>query len=298
MSVNMHYFFTLWGWHSTAGDAVHEAIKCGYDGIEGQVPESESEQNELLEALEKTGATFIQEIATTGSFVPDRGLSPSDHLEHLEQQLIAGEKFRPKFVTCLGGCDAWDLTTAIDFFTTALDIARGLNTEISFETHRGRPTFNPWSTQALCEAIPNLKLTFDISHWCVVCEGLQHSERELIRELAHRARHIHARVGYDQGPQVADPFQGVYQHDMSLHLDVWRDLIAAQQQSDQSAYISITPEFGVDGYQYRSIDGRSTLVEPRVLNHKMRDALQQHFAQATMQTAKQARKAVLIKEGV
>lgn len=282
-------FFTLWGWPGSAADAVHFAHKAGFDGVEGQVPSTVAQREAFAKALELTGLSYIQEIATTGTYVPDRSLSLQDHLTHFEQQLNAvsdntntntnslnGYQLNPKFVTCLGGCDAWSVTQSLEFFSRAQALAQAKNITVCFETHRGRILYNPWRCLELCEALPSLRLTFDISHWCVVCEGLQDTEINLIRSLASRTQHIHARVGYDQGPQVPQPFNGVYKKDLDLHLSIWRELWDVRLKSGQTT-TTFTPEFGVDGYEYRSLDGSEPRVNPTQLNIQMLQLLRSSF---------------------
>lgn len=273
--MQLETFFTMWGWRGSAAEAVYRAHELGYNGVEGQAPSSEPECAQFIEALNTSGLKYIQEIPTTGRYVPDRRLSVDDHLHHLQKSIAAGSACKPLFVNCLGGCDAWPDEDCLDFFNRAIAIGQELNTELSFETHRGRILFNPWRCQWMCERIENLQLTFDISHWCVVCEGLQETELELIHSLADRARHIHARVGYDQGPQVPDPSQGVYQQDLDMHLALWQNWFDQGRQS-----ISMTPEFGVDGYEYRSLDGLTALVDPVELNAAMQRRLRSRFSQA------------------
>jgi len=83
---------------------------------------------------------------------------------------------------------------------------------VSHETHRGRPLSNPFLTLRLLHALPSLRLTADISHWMVVCERLlggreggregRGVEEELLRTVARRTDHVHARVGNGQSAQV------------------------------------------------------------------------------------------------
>lgn len=80
---------------------------------------------------------------------------------------------------------------------------------IYHETHRGRILYNPWITRDICKVFPTLKLTADLSHWCVVAErifdpasGLDDDWQEILDIVSERTHHIHARVGYEEGPQV------------------------------------------------------------------------------------------------
>lgn len=275
--MKLECFFTLWGWSGSAVDAVHHAKEAGFDGVEGQVPTTQEERARFAAALKETGLNYIQEIATTGTYVPDRSLSLEDHLIHFDQELNAtADVLKPKFITCLGGCDSWSIPKSLVFFRRAQALAKAKNIAVSFETHRGRSLYNPWRCAEICQALPNLRLTFDISHWCVVCEGLQETEIDVIRSLAVRAQHIHARVGYDQGPQVPQPFDGVYKEDLDTHLSIWHEIWETQAKRGQAS-TCITPEFGVDGYEYRSLNGMEQLVNPAQINTQMMQLLRESF---------------------
>ena len=54
-------------------------------------------------------------------------------------------------------------------------------------------------------SIPALRLTADLSHSCVVAERLIAPELAPIQAMASRDDHVHARVGWAQGPQVSHP---------------------------------------------------------------------------------------------
>src|SRR5690606_25668385 len=145
---------------------------------------------------------WVAEICTGGSYVPDRDASLARHLEDLDQALARCSVLPPLFVNCMGGCDAWPLARSLTFFEEAMALADRHGLVISFETPRGRPLFTPWVPLEVLTGLPALKLTCDFSHWCVVAERLMDSEPEAIAAAARHAHHIHARVGYDQGPQV------------------------------------------------------------------------------------------------
>lgn len=64
---------------------------------------------------------------------------------------------------------------------------------------------------------------------------------------AERAHHVHARVGYDQGPQVPNPTAPEYQPALEAHERWWRKIWQAQAERGL-AVSTMTPEFGPDGY--------------------------------------------------
>lgn len=271
-------FKTLWGYRGSPLEATTTAVRDGYDGIEGPVPTDVSLRTAFAQQLQTHNLCYIAEVATTGSYVPDRSQTPQQHLQYLGEQLEQIAPLQPLFVTCLGGCDAWSLSQSLEFFTAAIAMAENHGVVISFETHRGRSLFNPWVTRDVVAAIPMIKLTFDVSHWYVVCEGLQAAEYRLMEQLADNAHHVHARVGYDQGPQVADPRQGIYRENLQQHLQMWAQMWHSQQQCGYH-FVTATPEFGPDGYEYRTVDGREALVDVDDVNRFMCVALREKFAE-------------------
>ena len=98
-------------------------------------------------------------------------------------------------------------------------------------------------------ALPELRLTCDFSHWCVVCERLPDDEAALSLAIQH-ARHLHARVGYAQGPQVPDPRAPEYETELLAHESWWRRIAAAV--AARGEVVTATPEFGPDGYLHHS----------------------------------------------
>ena len=223
------------------------ASEQGFDGIEGQVPADAGLRHDFVGLLNHFQLEFIAEVCTAGSYVPDRTATLQQHLDDLHRQLGVVAQVRPLKVNCIGGCDRWDIQTSQEFFQSALEIADKFDLTISFETHRGRSLYSPWVTEQLLEKM-SLPLTCDFSHWCVVCEGLGETEDDLIRNVAMHAEHIHARIGYDQGPQVSDPRSYLYQQDQQKHLRWWGWIWQAQA-ARQLPVSTLTPEFGPDGYQ-------------------------------------------------
>ena len=204
-NMQLKTFKTLWGNKLTTDQACQQAIDAGFSGIEGQAPDNRQQQLGMLSAIQNNGCDYIAEIVTGGNYVPDRSWSPQQHLDDLKRQLDNSMMLEPLFATSITGCDAWEESQSIDFFSQAIELADNYNITLSFETHRSRSLFTPWATRRIVESLPNMKLTADISHWCVVCERLMDSEMDTIEAIADRVHHIHGRVGYDQGPQVPDP---------------------------------------------------------------------------------------------
>lgn len=217
-----------------------------FDGIEGPPPENAAQARELKLAR----LPYIAEICSGGSYAPASSVSIERHFDDFRTQVARAVEANALFCTCLVGSDSWPLSVAVEFFARALALGKSAGVELSFETHRSRPTFHPWLTAELLRALPELQLTCDFSHWCVVCERLLDDEPALTLAI-DRARHVHARVGYAQGPQVPDPRAPEYEPELLAHEAWWRRIAVAARDRGR-ALLTVTPEFGPDGYLQRA----------------------------------------------
>jgi len=227
-------------------EACRREVETGvFDGIEGPPPASAPE----AAALRASRVPYIAEICSGGSYAPASIVPFAAHLSDVQAQVARAVEAGALFCSCLVGSDSWPTAKAVDFLGQALELGGELGARLSFETHRSRPTFHPWATAELLRALPTLRLTCDFSHWCVVCERLPDDEAALSLAIA-RARHMHARVGYAQGPQVPDPRAPEFQTELAAHEAWWERIarsVAAREES-----VTVTPEFGPDGYLHHS----------------------------------------------
>lgn len=274
--MELRLFKTLWGHSGDFQSATDLAASAGFQGIEGPAPGETEKAREYLQLLTETGLGYIAEITTAGTYVPNRHAALDDHLESLKQKLDQSLVMCPEFITCLGGCDAWSEELSLEFFTRAMEIADNNDIVISFETHRGRSFFNPWTTQRIVEQLPDIKLTCDFSHWCVVCERLIDTEIDVIKAIVPHAHHIHARVGYDQGPQVPHPEAPEYRDALRAHQGWWKTIWESQFTRGYAA-TTMTPEFGPDGYLHEAPFSQEPVGELWQMNQWMANEERRHF---------------------
>lgn len=240
-------FKTLWGHRGSYEEAAQQAVGEGFHGLEGRVPTTPRSGEALADALQKHGLQYIGEVVTGGDYVPRPGALPEAHLEEIEHALPYARALGARFVNCIAGSDAWDWDDSVTFFRRAMALGDRFDVELSFETHRSRILFNPWVTMRYLKRLPKMKLTCDFSHWCVVCERLFDGEQKIFAQVAQHAHHIHARVGYEQGPQVPHPAAPEYRHALQAH-QRWWSLIWDAQSARGERLTTMTPEFGPDGY--------------------------------------------------
>ena len=239
-------FKTLWGHDGDLPSAIGLALEAGFTGIEGPVPAA---SGTFFQHLDRT--PWIAEVTTCtppGEYLPCPHLGVDAHLASLEDGIVRSLPGGPLFITTMAGSDAWGLDDCLHFYEGVLRLQQRHSLVISVETHRGRPTFHPWRTAEILAAIPELRLTCDFSHWCVVTERLVlDQEPVLLERIARHAHHVHGRVGYAQGPQVPDPRAPEYAVERAAHERWWGVLFAAMRERGTET-ATLTPEFGPDGY--------------------------------------------------
>jgi sugar phosphate isomerase/epimerase len=242
--------FSLWGFEGDLEQAISTARFQGFDGLEvnRRHPAVASLPAERIAGrLAESGLALVLEILSGGDYVPQLELSPEHHLNELEAQLQNAPALSPLRVTVLTGNDSWPWPVQERFWSQVLELTRTCPLPVSFETHRSRSFHSPWTIGPFLEAFADLRLTADLSHWCVVAERLMTPDLEPVRAIAPRVDHIHARVGHPQGPSVSHPFAPEWAEALEAHRRCWQ-LFAAKRSTLSRGPFTITPEFGPDGY--------------------------------------------------
>jgi len=116
--------------------------------------------------------------------------------------------------------------------------------EIFHETHRNKFSFAAHITKEYLSAMPELKITLDASHWVCVAESFLDDQHGAMQLAIERTEHIHARVGYEEGPQVPDPRVKEWEHALNVHLNWWDKVAERKKLEGAGAMLTITPEFG------------------------------------------------------
>ncbi|HTL51555.1 MAG TPA: TIM barrel protein [Planctomycetota bacterium] len=240
-------FRSMWGilgpwgkYPATEWEQAFPQVKAaGYHGIETRVPEP-AQRKRFQKLLAAHKFQYIAMIFTAGTTV-------EEHLASFEKQVHEAASLKPKFIVSHSGRDAFSPSEADDFFARALEIETKAKIQVAHETHRGRILFNPWSTERVLKQFSELKLCCDFSHFVCVAERLLGDCDEIIDLCGKHCLHIHARVGYEEGPQVPDPRAPEYAHHLKAHEKWWNRIWDLQQAAGRKE-TTMDPEFGPPGY--------------------------------------------------
>ena len=235
----------LWGVDQQCGLESYLARwrEVGYEALEVSW-QFVTDHTAFLRFLDQNQFGWIPQVYTN-NFMP--GGSVRVHLDSLKQQVEECLEHKPLFFNAHSGSDAWSLAEAEDFYGAAIEFERQIGVTMTHETHRHRCFGNPWTTRAILERFPGLNLTCDFSHWVCVAERLLEDCGDIIQLAAQRCQHFHARVGFEEGPQVSDPRAPEWARHVAVH-EGWWDQIWSAQAKRGLENSTLTPEFGPAPY--------------------------------------------------
>ena len=235
----------LWGVDLTNG--LHPYLsrwrEVGYEAIEASIRFVPDRQG-FLRFLKDNQFQWVPQVFSH-DFVP--GGSVREHLDSLRAQMEECLDHQPLFFNAHSGYDNWSPAEAEDFYGQMLALEKRVGVPVSHETHRLRWFGTPWRTRDILQQFPGLRLTCDFSHWVCVCERLLPDLGEAVALAAQHCHHLHARVGFEEGPQVPDPAAPEYAAHLQAH-EGWWDQIWQRQQAQGLAESTLTPEFGPPPY--------------------------------------------------
>lgn len=270
--MKLELYYPLWGNDMIPLPEFCEHLaEAGYQGVEAFIPDSGVDGEEFRKILEEHGLKFIARHALT--LEPDFRKHREIHTARLKR-LAA---LKPEFLSSQTGRDYFSFEQNRELISIADEIAGETGVTIIHETHRGRFSFAAHATEQYLRRLPDLKLTLDISHWCVVSESLLKDQEEAVDLALSRAEHVHARVGGPQTPQIIDPASPVWQSEVSHHLSWWRR-IAERYRNENRDRMTVTVEFGPVPYTTVHPEHGKPLIEQWEANLAIRDRLRAHIS--------------------
>ena len=234
------YFQTSWGFEGTIEAFIKKAKASGYDGIEIWSPTDKKEQIRISKLLKEEN---MKVIYLCGS---DPNLSFEMGLAVYKKYLKNTFELNPIAINSHTGSDFYSFNQNMAFLEEAKKLSKQYEIPIYHETHRGRFSYSLPKTIEYLEKDKDLVLTLDVSHWMVVHESLLIKRTDLLKKIINRTKHIHARVGFEEGPQVNDPSAPEWKTVVERHIDIWSSVI--QKNRSEKKMTTITTEFGPPNY--------------------------------------------------
>ena len=112
--------------------------------------------------------------------------------------------------------------------------------------------YSPWiSKDYVSKYGGQLKICADYSHFVNVSESHPSSAplQDVFQRLNPYVYHTHARVGFEEGPQVNDPRAPEWKSHLDSMLDVWADIFRhAEKRGDK--FVTVCSEHGPRMYQH------------------------------------------------
>jgi hypothetical protein len=232
------FFQTDWGNTLPMDAFLAKAKAAGYDGVELWMPAGEDKKKSLKEGLKKYGLEVILLHGTA------RNLPFEEALRVYELGLQEILAWKPVKVNSHTGNDFWTSEQNLAFIALGDRYAKQVGIPVLHETHRGRFSYTLPEAVSMLRKFPNLKYTLDVSHWMVVHERLLTESDPLLQEIFPSVDHIHARVGFAEGPQVPNPAAPEWKNEVKAHLDIWEKIIRSQT----GKVFTVTTEFGPPPY--------------------------------------------------
>jgi hypothetical protein len=220
---------------------------------------------DILELHKSHDLKLIAQIITSGATV-------HEHLESLREHYVRALDCHPIAVNCHTGRDIFSFDENRRLFEAAVALSLREGVPLLHETHRGRALFTAPLCLAYLRAIPGLRLTADFSHLLCVHESTLEDQPEAVAAIIEASDHIHARVGFPEGPQLSDPRNPAYREWVDLSIEFWTR-IRRRMTNEQRATMTITPEFGPPFYAPLAKSSPDPLADPWSSNRWIREEL-------------------------
>lgn len=247
--------------------------EAGFDGLETWVPEDREERRRLHRVIGELGMVWVSHQWQAAGDTPR----------------AFGESFRRWLDNCAEGEPLLiNSHTGKDYFSfeenlALVDIAKAFEREngviVAHETHRGRVGFHPASAMDYFRA-RDFAITADLSHWTCTTESFLENFSPAVDEAIRRTVHFHARVGFEEGPQVPDPRAAEWQPALQHFLGWWDRMVDARRAAGAKV-LTITAEFGPPPYLPTIPFSGKPVADQFTINCYMKDLLRERYTRAT-----------------
>ncbi len=277
-NMEIKYICTYWGCeHLSAKEFLSNVLQNGYDGVEINFPDDELFIVEFNAELERIRNTINPNfIFIAQQVLPNKKETVNEYIDRITQRLEFIIQLKPNYINSHTGKDFFDFSDNCKIIEICNQLTRVSGIPIWHEIHRGRFSFHLKTLVSYLDIFPKINLIADFSHFCVVSESDLHDQSDLLSKIYPNIKHIHARIGFEQSPQVNNPFAPEWKTYLEQYLFWWKEIIAIQK-NKKSAIFTITPEFGPFPYMPQEPFTKKPLSNQWEINLQMKNYLQQNL---------------------
>lgn len=246
--MKIKFFCPRWGFENIPWETFLANVKdAGYAGIEWFPFGEKTDHQKVIGLLRQLGLQFCIVMTIT-----EPHSSIEDYLLKLKKQLLdlcdmrSGDNML-LHITAQTGREYFTTEQIEECLLCCKTVTQQTGIPIYQETHRNKWAYAAHIVHPFLERHPDLLLTLDVSHWFCVSESYLDDQQETVEKAIQHARHIHARVGHTQGPQVWEPSSREYAEALEAHLKIWDKWIKTKLEEGADS-CTITPEFGPPPY--------------------------------------------------
>jgi sugar phosphate isomerase/epimerase len=261
-------FATNWGYSGSWEQFCSQIKKEGYDGAEIWFPE-EHNRNEILSAFKKHNLQY-------GFLIGSGDSNYQKNITQFKNSLEGAASFSPLYINCHSGKDYFSFEENKAFIELTTNVSRQRGVPVYHETHRSRILYSAPVARQYMEKLPDLRITFDVSHWCNVHESLLADQAETMSLALERTGHIHARIGHAEGPQVNDPRAPEWKNAVDAHFAWWDKVVQRKKQEGKT--MTFLTEFGPIDYLPALPYTRQPLADQWEINVHMLKTLRARYA--------------------
>ncbi|MCX2452037.1 hypothetical protein OQX61_12265 [Pedobacter sp. PLR] len=260
-----------WGLQAMGFRQMLDRIKnAGYDGLDTWIPDDSVEKKVLFDYLQKNELLIVahQHQARGSTFKAFQ----TSFLKELRRCAEPG----PVLINSHTGHDYFSLQQHTILLDLAAEFTDKTGIVVAHETHRGRLGYSPQMFLSMAKKRPGFPVTADLSHWVCVTESLLDNFTTAVKAVIESSIHIHARVGYEQGPQVPDPGLPEWRYALDKFAGWWDEIVAVNKQKGREI-MTFTTEFGPFPYMMSNPDKLSPIEHQFALNLFMKKFLMERY---------------------
>lgn len=271
--MKLKFLFPYWGSEGmSADDFVAFCVREQFDGIEVNFPSDSAKVADFKAALTAVRQQIPSFKVMAQQVLSHRNESAEAYAKRMLHRMEELLQFEPDHINSHTGKDSFSFEENSAIVQLVNEFEQRHGVPVLHEIHRGRFTFHAPTLRPYLDRFPDLKLTGDFSHWCLVSESLLEDQIPLVERTIPHIHHLHARIGTQQASQVNDPFAPEWANHVSRFLELWQKTVDFHRSAGRTE-LTITPEFGPFPYMPQSPFDQHPLCDQKVTNLKMRTLL-------------------------